>query len=43
MSVEEVPVPIVIDPKDIVIKVTGTTICGSDSRVYHKKCISVTE
>lgn len=30
VSVEEVPVPTTMDPKDVIIKVTGTTICESD-------------
>lgn len=37
VSVEEVPVPTITDPKDVVIKVTGTTICGSDLHLYHKE------
>lgn len=27
--------PRVIDPEDVVLKVTGTTICGSDLHLYH--------
>jgi threonine dehydrogenase-like Zn-dependent dehydrogenase len=27
--------PKVIDPRDVVIKVTGSTICGSDLHLYH--------
>lgn len=37
VDVENVPVPAVTDPKDVVIKVTGTTICGSDLHLYHKE------
>jgi len=29
------PKPRVIDPGDVVIKVTGSTICGSDVHLYH--------
>lgn len=42
VKVEEANKPKVVDPKDIVIETTGTTVCGSDmhllayvrSRVY---------
>lgn len=31
----EVPKPIVVDPGDIILKVTGSTICGSDLHLLH--------
>lgn len=31
------PVPAVTDPTDAVVKVTGTTVCGSDLHLYHKE------
>lgn len=37
VRVEEVPVPAVTDPKDVVCKVTGTTVCGSDLHLYHRE------
>lgn len=37
VRVEEVPVPAVTDPTDVVIKVTGTTVCGSDLHLYHRE------
>lgn len=30
VRVEEVPVPAITEPTDVVCKVTGTTFCGSD-------------
>lgn len=33
--VVEMPKPRVIDEKDVIIKVTGSTICGSDIHLYH--------
>lgn len=33
--VVEMPKPRVIDEGDVVIKVTGSTICGSDIHLYH--------
>lgn len=34
IKVEKRPVPLVTDPKDVVIKVTATAICGSDLHLY---------
>ena len=30
VEMQDVPVPAVTEPKDIVLRVTGTTVCGSD-------------
>lgn len=35
VRVEDVPVPVVTNPQDVVCKVTGTTVCGSDLHLYH--------
>ncbi|KAJ5461576.1 uncharacterized protein N7458_003128 [Penicillium daleae] len=35
VSVVEMPKPRVIDPGDVIVKVTGSTICGSDLHLYH--------
>jgi len=37
LKVEEVPAPIVTDTTDAVIKVTASTVCGSDLHLYHGK------
>ena len=34
MRYEEVPRPMVSEPHDILLKVTATTICGSDLHLY---------
>ncbi|GAA5827001.1 hypothetical protein JCM11251_002201 [Rhodosporidiobolus azoricus] len=34
VKVEEALKPKVVDPKDIVLKVTGSTVCGSDMHLY---------
>ncbi len=34
VRVEEVPVPVIKDPTDIIIRVTLTAICGSDLHLY---------
>lgn len=31
----EVPKPVVVDPTDVVLKVTGSTVCGSDLHLLH--------
>ncbi|KAJ5587760.1 uncharacterized protein N7459_003525 [Penicillium hispanicum] len=31
----EMPKPRVVDPGDVIVKVTGSTICGSDLHLYH--------
>ncbi len=35
VRVDYIDVPHIIDPKDIVIKVTTTAICGSDLHLYN--------
>lgn len=35
LKVAQVPVPIVTDPTDVVVKVTASTVCGSDLHLYH--------
>jgi len=37
VKVGEVPVPIVTDATDVVVKVTATCVCGSDLHLYHNK------
>jgi S-(hydroxymethyl)glutathione dehydrogenase/alcohol dehydrogenase len=34
ISVETVPDPAIIDPRDIILKVTSTAICGSDLHIF---------
>ncbi|KAJ5794719.1 Alcohol dehydrogenase superfamily zinc-type [Penicillium paradoxum] len=35
VKVVKMPKPRVIDPGDVIVKVTGSTICGSDLHLYH--------
>ncbi len=37
VKVDNVPDPILIDPDDIILKVTATAICGSDLHMYRGK------
>ena len=34
VSVEDVPDPMLINPRDAIIQVTSTAICGSDLHLY---------
>ena len=31
----ETPKPAIIEDRDVILKVTGSTICGSDLHLYH--------
>lgn len=35
VSVEDVPDPVIINPRDAVIRITSTAICGSDLHLYN--------
>lgn len=35
VKVVDTPKPKIIDDTDVIIKVTGSTICGSDLHLYH--------
>jgi threonine dehydrogenase-like Zn-dependent dehydrogenase len=37
VRVVEAPVPAITEPTDVICKVTGTTVCGSDLHLYHKE------
>jgi threonine dehydrogenase-like Zn-dependent dehydrogenase len=41
VRVEEAPVPAITEPTDVIIKVTGTTVCGSDLHLYHKEILQL--
>ena len=41
VQVEEVPVPAITEPKDVICKVMGTTVCGSDLYLYHKEIMQM--
>jgi threonine dehydrogenase-like Zn-dependent dehydrogenase len=32
---EDVPRPMITFPTDVIVKVTATTVCGSDLHLYH--------
>lgn len=37
----DAPIPDISDPKDVIIKTTGTTICGSDLHLYHSEMLGM--
>jgi threonine dehydrogenase-like Zn-dependent dehydrogenase len=37
----EAPVPDITEPDDVIVKVTGTTICGSDLHLYHGEILDL--
>lgn len=34
-SAEEVPKPRIVEDRDVILKVTGSTVCGSDLHLLH--------
>ncbi|QRV96683.1 alcohol dehydrogenase [Ceratobasidium sp. AG-Ba] len=41
VRVIEAPVPDITEPNDVVVKVTGTTICGSDLHLFHGEIMAL--
>lgn len=41
VRVVEAPQPAITEPKDVIVKVTGTTVCGSDLHLYHKEIMQL--
>ena len=37
----DAPIPDVSEDKDVILKVTGTTICGSDLHLYHSEMLAL--
>ncbi len=37
VRVDTVPRPVVTDPRDVVIRVTSASICGTDLHLYHNE------
>lgn len=35
VEVQEVPKPRIVEPRDVILKVTGSTVCGSDLHLLH--------
>jgi threonine dehydrogenase-like Zn-dependent dehydrogenase len=41
VRIVEAPVPTITEPDDVIVKVTGTTICGSDLHLYHGEIMTM--
>lgn len=41
LKLVEVPKPVLVDPRDAILKVTGTTVCGSDLHMLHGSIIEM--
>ena len=41
VKIVEVPKPVVVDPRDVILKVTGSTVCGSDLHLLHGAIIEM--
>ncbi|KAI0051765.1 GroES-like protein [Auriscalpium vulgare] len=41
VRVVDAPIPDITDPGDVILKVTGTTICGSDLHLYHGEILAL--
>ncbi|KAE8232305.1 hypothetical protein CF326_g2667 [Tilletia indica] len=42
VRMEDVPKPRVVDDDDVVLEITGTTVCGSDLHLYHGALLEMT-
>ncbi|KAH6877212.1 chaperonin 10-like protein [Thelonectria olida] len=43
VQVVDVPRPKIMEDRDVILKVTGTTVCGSDLHLYHGTVIQLAE
>ena len=41
VRIVDAPVPDITEPDDVIFKVTGTTICGSDLHLYHGEIVTL--
>ncbi|TDL25877.1 GroES-like protein [Rickenella mellea] len=41
VRVIDAPIPDITDPDDVIVAVTGTTICGSDLHLYHGEILAL--
>jgi len=41
VEVETVPKPRVVEPRDVILKVTGSTVCGSDLHLLHGSIVEM--
>lgn len=41
VRVVDAPIPDITEPDDVIVAVTGTTICGSDLHLYHGEILTL--
>jgi threonine dehydrogenase-like Zn-dependent dehydrogenase len=41
VRIVEAPVPAITEPPDVIVRVTGMTVCGSDLHLYHKEIMQL--
>ena len=41
VRIVDAPIPEITEPDDVILKVTGTTICGSDLHLYHGEILTL--
>ncbi|RPA92775.1 GroES-like protein [Choiromyces venosus 120613-1] len=41
VSIDKVPLPAITEPKDVIVRITGTTVCGSDLHLYHGEILQL--
>lgn len=41
VRIVDAPIPDITEPDDVILKVTGTTICGSDLHLYHGEIVTL--
>ncbi len=41
VRIVDAPIPEITEPDDVILKVTGTTICGSDLHLYHGEIVAL--
>lgn len=39
--IEDVPKPRIVEPRDVILKVTGSTVCGSDLHLLHGSIVEL--
>jgi D-arabinose 1-dehydrogenase-like Zn-dependent alcohol dehydrogenase len=41
VQIVEVPKPAIIEPRDVILKITGSTVCGSDLHLLHGSVVEM--
>lgn len=41
VRVVDAPKPKIIEPRDVILKITGSTVCGSDLHLYHGSVVEM--